>query len=136
MRKYSKVQENYLLAKANLDVLEAQEKEIDRKYIVEHHIVNPDGSIPSVSWMIDDDEIANKAIAECSKIVEDSGLWAQILEARELLKEAEKVLIAYGLSIAPSKERLILEKTVVNNYTTRLKVIDLVLKLDVSTVTV
>ena len=47
---------------------------------------------------------------------------------------AEEVMIAYGLSIAPAGIRATLERGVKENYTIRLKVIDAVFHLDVSTV--
>ena len=46
----------------------------------------------------------------------------------------EEVMIAYGLSIAPAGIRATLERGVKENYTIRLKVIDAVFHLDVSTV--
>ena len=46
----------------------------------------------------------------------------------------EEVMIAYGLSIAPADIRATLERGVKENYTIRLKVIDAVFHLDVSTV--
>jgi hypothetical protein len=58
----------------------------------------------------------------------------QILKARELLKQAENALIAYGLSIAPAREREILSRSAETNYTTRQKIIDLVFRLDTKTV--
>lgn len=132
MRKYSKAQETYMLAKANLEVLEAQEKEIDHNYIIENKIKNPDGSTPKYIYCIDDETVFDKANAECSKITEDSGLWAEILEARELLKEAENLLITWGLSRVkkdlPSKAYETLVKGMKEQYTIRCKLIDLSLK--------
>ena len=46
----------------------------------------------------------------------------------------EEAMIAYGLSIAPAGIRATLERGVKENYTIRLKVIDAVFHLDVSTV--
>ena len=46
----------------------------------------------------------------------------------------EEVMIAYGLSSAPAGIRATLERGVKENYTIRLKVIDAVFHLDVSTV--
>jgi len=133
-RKFAPVQKAYMLAKANLETLEAHEKKIDRQYIVDNGIKNPDGSIPELIYCIEDESVFEKANAECSAIVETSGLWSEILEARELLKSEEK-LIEYGLSIAPAYEREILTKAVKTNYSVRLKIIDLVFRLDTSTVT-
>ena len=82
-KSYNQIQKNYMTAKANLEALEELERKIERQYIAAHNIVNPDGSIPRASWAIEDDEIADKAIEECGKIVEASGLWAKILQARD-----------------------------------------------------
>ena len=43
-------------------------------------------------------------------------------------------MIEYGLSLAPSNVRATLEKGARANYTTRQKIIELVLRLDTSTV--
>lgn len=50
------------------------------------------------------------------------------------LEAAEDAMIAYGLSIAPAGIRDTLERGVKENYTIRLKVIDAVFRLDVSSV--
>jgi hypothetical protein len=133
-RIYNTPQKIYMMAKANLEVLNDAEKEIDKKYIAENNIINPDGSIPCATYAIEDDAIADKAIDDVGKILADSGLWAKILEARKDLKTAEDNLVEYGLSIAPKKERDILTKSAKTNYTIRQKIIDLVIRLDVSTV--
>ena len=135
-RIYNKVQEEYLLAKAQLELLEEEENKLEQKFIIEKGIVNADGSIPVATYAIDDDETADKAIDDFGKLVVDCGLWAKILKARETLKAAESNLVEYGLSIAPKKEREILEKAARTNYTVRRKIIDLVIKLDARTVTV
>ena len=130
-RNYSRAQETYLLAKANLEVLETQEKELERNYIVDNGIKGSDGTIPEYIYCIDDETVFDKANAEFSKIVEDSGLWAKILEAREFLKEAEQNMIVWGLNRVkkdlPAKAYETLLKGM-KEYTTRCKLIDLSLK--------
>ena len=123
-----------MLAKANLDALEEIEADIERKYIAEHNIINADGTTPTRIFCIDDDATFEKANAESAELPEMKANFKDVLEARDLLDEAENGLVAYGLSIAPEKERTVLEKAAVTNYTTRRKIIDLVLRLDVSTV--
>ena len=123
-----------MLAKANLDALEEVEADIERRYIAEHNIVNPDGSTPQRIFCIDDDATFEKANAESTELPEMKANFKEVLEARDLLEEAENGLIAYGLSIAPEAERAVLEKAAATNYTTRCKLIDITLKLDVSTV--
>ena len=130
----NRIQESYMLAKANLEALEETKLEIERKYMTDLGIKNVDGSTPECLWRIDDDATFETANAAVEKMLEDNGLWAEILEARELLEAAEDRLIKYGLSLAPAREREILTSAVKANYTTRLKVLDLALRLDVSTV--
>ena len=72
--------------------------------------------------------------ADTAAKIEGSGLWADILAAEESIKAAEDAMIAYGLSIAPAGIRDTLERGVKENYTIRLKVIDAVFRLDVSSV--
>ena len=128
------IQEAYMMAKAILETLEAEEKQLEHQYIIDNGITNSDGSIPEAIYCVDDEAIFDKANEEESKMVEDSGLWAKILAAREALKAAENNMVEYGLSIAPAKVREVLSKEAQTNYTTKQKLIDLVLKLDVSTV--
>ncbi len=130
----NKAQESYMIAKAYLETLEGMKKDIERKYIADHNIVNSDGSTPDQIYCIDDEAVFDVANLECSELPESKSNWQDILVAREALKIAEAKLIGYGLSIAPAREREVLTKAVKENYTTRLKVINLVLKLDVSTV--
>jgi len=135
----NKQQKTYMLAKANLQTLEDQEREIERQYIINNNITNENGSIPDQIFMIDNEEIFDKANQEISEIIENNGLWDQILDARENLKQAEESLIEYGLNIIPTcfiGEKATLQKAVKTNYTTRQKIIDLVFKLDTSTVAV
>jgi hypothetical protein len=134
-RQYNQPQEAYLLAKANLEILEEKEKEVNRRYILGHNIKNPGGSIPEDVYCIEDEDTFNAANTGTSKIIEESGLWVEILQAREMLKAAENNLINYGLSIIPGKsERATLQKAAADNYTTRLKIIELTLKLDMTTI--
>ena len=128
-------QRAYMLAKAHLQALRNQEAEIERAYIVAQGIHNGDGTIPDRVYCIDDMETFDRANEETAAEIESSGLWADILAAEEALKAAEDVMIAYGLSIAPADIRATLERGVKENYTIRLKVIDAVFHLDVSTVT-
>lgn len=130
----NKVQEAYMKAKARVEAIEAQQEEIEKKYIADHGIVNPDGSIPEKLFCMDDDAAFEKANEECSALIVAAGLEDQHNAARAALKAVEDKLIEYGLSIAPAGVRAVLQKEVKENACTRFKVIDLVFKLDVSTV--
>ena len=123
-----------MLAKAHLQALKDREAEIERAYIIAHSIRNADDTIPERVYCIDNMETFDRAVEATSAEIEGSGLWADILAAEESLKAAEDAMIAYGLSIAPADIRATLERGVKENYTIRLKVIDAVFHLDVSTV--
>lgn len=77
MRKYNKEQKAYIRAKEALEILEAEEKVMEEEYVKSLGVINEDGSIPTRTWAIDDDEIAEKAIEDFGKIEEESGLWGK-----------------------------------------------------------
>ena len=134
----NKQQKAYLQAKAVLETLEQQEMELEYKYILDNNITNEDGSIPRHIIAIDNDEAFDKANNEIARMTEESGLWKKILDAREILKQAENDLIEYGLSIIPTahaNEKETLTIAAKTDYTVRRKIIDLVFRLDTSTVT-
>lgn len=131
----NKQQKAYMRAKAALETLETMEHEMEEDFVKSLGVTNEDGSIPSRTWMIDNDEIAEKAIEDFGKIVEDFGLWEKLKKAKEDFKIAEEALVQYALSIIPfPKERATLTKAVKTSIKYREEVIEMVLKLDVSTV--
>lgn len=137
MRKASttnSAQRAYMVAKAHLQALRDREAEVEKAYIVAKGIRNADDTIPERVYCIDDAETFERASEETAAEIEGSGLWSDILAAEKQLKAAEDAMIAYGISIAPAGIRATLERGVKENYTIRLKVIDAVFRLDVSTV--
>lgn len=128
------IQKQYMIAKAYLEALEAQGKELESKYIKENGIVNADGSVPAYIWCIDDEKVFDKANEEQAKRPEAKELYKKELAAREMLKAAENKLIQYGLSLCPQRERQVLADAAKTNYTARQKIIALTLRLDASTV--
>lgn len=134
MRKYNKEQKAYIETKKALEVLEAEEKALEEKFVKSLGVVNEDGSVPTCTWAIDNDEIADKAIEDFSKIEEESGLWAKILEAKEAHKKAEEALIQFAISLVPfAKERETLKKAA-KTYKYRMEILNNVLRLDASTI--
>lgn len=133
-RSENKFQRSYMIAKARVLEIETQQEQIEKKYIAENGIVNPDGSIPEYLYCIDDDTAFEKANAECGALIIAAGLDAELVSARAALKVAEDCLISYGLSLAPAGVRATLENAVQWNAVTREKVLDLAFRLDVSTV--
>ena len=132
----NKTQKAYMIAKARVQEIESRQEEIERKYIADKGIVNPDGSVPEYVWCMDDDAAFDKANEEVSALIAAAGLESEAKAARAALKSAEDRLIAYGLSLAPAGVRATLERGVKQNADTRQKVIDLTFKLDASTVNV
>ena len=122
----NKQQVAYMKAKAALETLETMEHEMEEDFVRSLGITNADGSIPSRTWMIDNDEIAEKAIEDFGKIVEDSGLWEKIKNAKDDFKVAEEIPF--------QKEREILARAAKTNIKYREEIVETVLKLDVSTV--
>ena len=134
-RTTNKQQKAYMKAKAALETLETMEHEMEEDFVKSLGVTNEDGSIPSRTQMIDNDEIAEKAIEDFGKIVEDFGLWEKLKKAKEDFRIAEEALVQYALSIIPfQKERETLTKAVKTSIKYREQVVEMVLKLDVSTV--
>ena len=134
MKQISAEQRVYMLAKAHLEALESEHAEMERRYIASQGIINSDGTIPEAIYCIDDEKTFERINYEFSVLPENIAHWEKILEAKRMLKQAEQRLIDYGLSLDPAREREILAKSAATNYTTRKKIIDLVLMLDASTV--
>jgi len=127
-------QKDYAIATAVVQEIEEAIAKVEREYIMTQGITTSDGSIPAYVYCIDNDEmfeIANQAI---SKKVIDLGLEDKLNKAKEILHEAEESLMNYGVSIAPEILRDTLLKGIKENYRIRCKMLDLVFKLDTSTV--
>ena len=130
----NKFQRAYMIAKARVQEIESQQEEIEKNYIADNGIVNPDGSTPEFLWCMDDDAAFDKANEAVAALISAAGLESGLNAARDALKAAEDRLIAYGLSLAPASVRATLERGVKQNATIRQKVIDATYRLDVSTV--
>jgi hypothetical protein len=130
-------QKNYLLAKAYLEALEGELAEEERRFITEYHIKNCDGTIPERIYMIEDNEVFDKANEKFSAWRVREGKEKEMMDARTLLKEAEKNLLEYALSLSlslPTSAKSVLESAAEKDYCVRQKIIDLALRLDTSTV--
>jgi len=130
----NKTQREYMDAKAHVKALKERKKELEQAYISAHGIVNPDGSTPDRIYCIDDETAFDKANVEFSSEMAARGFDDEYEAARNRLKAAEDNLIKYGLSIVPAGIRDTLAEGAKSNGTVRQKLIDLVLRLDVSTV--
>lgn len=111
-RTTNKYQKAYMTAKARVQEIESRQEAIEKKYISDNDIVNPDGSVPEFLYCMEDDAAFEKANDECAALISAAGLETELLSARSALKIAEDHLIAYGLSLAPAGVRATLEKAV------------------------
>lgn len=134
-RKYSNPQKLYMIAKANLEVIENEHNASETAFIKSKGITNPDGTTPELLYMIEDGTEMETMGAEFDEIPEIKQMWMDILAAREALKIAEAELIDYALNVVPipQKIKVILTESAKTSYTTRQKVIDIVMDLDVTT---
>lgn len=130
----NETQRAYMVAKARLQALEEQAADIEKEYISANGIRNEDGTIPEHIYCIDDTETFDRANEETVAQIVACGLEADINAAKAALTKAEDGMIAYGISIAPPSIRATLERGVKESYATRQKMIDMVFRLDVSTV--
>ena len=133
-RTTNKFQRAYMAEKARVEAVKAQQEAIEKKYIADNRIVNPDGTTPELIYCMEDDAAFEKANKECSALIVAAGLEDELNVARDALKYAEDRLISYSLSLAPTGVRVALEKAVQQNAATRAKVLDLAFRLDASTV--
>lgn len=129
----NRIQENYMKAKALVETIRFSMEELERQYIADNGIVNPDGSVPELIYCMDDEAAFDKANEEFSAVMVSAGFEAKSNAARDALRVAEDRLIEYGLSIAPAKIREVLQRGIKENACTRMKIIDITFKLDVST---
>ena len=130
----NKAQRDYLGAKARFEALVARQKEMEQAYIAAHGITNPDGGTPERIYCIDDDAIFEKANEEFSAEIVACGLEAEYDAARAALRAAEDQLIEYGFSLVPVGIRGTLEQAAKVKRAVRQQLLDLTLRLDVSTV--
>lgn len=134
-RRFCKPQQFYMIAKANLEVVEKSHHAAEIAFIKSKGIVNPDGMTPEWIYRIEDEAAMEAVGVEFDEVPENKRMWEEILAARETLKTAEENLLDYALNVVPipEKEKAVLTESVKTNYTIRKKLIDAVMKLDVST---
>ena len=134
-KQFKNICEKVLIAKAHLQTLEEIHLEAEKQFIIDNKIVNSDGKVPQRFFMMDNETEMEKQCIMFEEIPENQQQWLEIIEAKRILKEAEQNLIDYALNIIPlpQKEKQVLENGAKTNYTIRQKIIDLVMKLDVST---
>lgn len=132
-RKYNREQKEYIETKKALEALEAleaREKEMEAAFVKNLGVVNEDGTVPSRTWAIDDDSIADQAIDDFGALVEDCGLWAELCKAKEEFQAAEEKLVNYAISLVPCRREREILTTSASNLKYRIKIIETVMKFD------
>lgn len=129
----NEIRRDYITAKSRVEHLIWRIEVMEHEYIKKHDIVNPDGEIPGRIFRILDNEIFRTANLEISAKIVAYGLDDEYNAALKTLKKAENRLLGYGLSVVPKSMRNILERGM-KDYTMRQEMIDLVMRMDISTV--
>ena len=95
-RTTNKIQREYMAAKALVQTLEEQEKQMEQAYIAAHGIVNPDGTTPERIYCIMDEAVFDEANKKSAAEIAACGLEAEYNDARAALIAAEDRLIEYS----------------------------------------
>jgi len=119
--KMNSIQENYIIAKATLEAVKEVQHEKYNAFLLLKGITMDDVDKNNFEALSAEYDVFAK------EEIENTGL------AMENVKMAEEGLIQFGLSIAPVKIRTELENGIEKFYIKRKEFIDLILKLDVST---
>jgi hypothetical protein len=122
----NKVQKNYMVSKAALKAIEAVMAEKELKFL------QSKGRMENHIWAIEDEAAFDLLNVEFAATVED--LDADYTAARLALKAAETALIEYALSISPVGIRETLRRGSKNKIAIREQLIDVVMRLDTSTI--
>ena len=97
-RTTNKIQREYMAAKALVQTLEEQEKQMEQAYIAAHGIVNPDGTTPERIYCIMDEAVFDEANKKSAAEIAACGLEAEYNDARAALIAAEDRLIEARVS--------------------------------------
>ena len=127
----NKQQKEYALARARAEALAETMNENEAQFIREQGITNPDGSTPEHLYMIEDEEVFNKAVDDFR--LSPLNLYDEHNTAVKELTQAEDALIDYALSITPPGIRPALQ-TGRKQYKIRQQLIDAAFRLDTRTV--
>lgn len=125
------VQKRYAIAKAAAEAADKQQLENTKEFIRNSGYKNPDGSVPTALWMIDDCDIFLRLCDEFE--VSPLNIYSTVNETMRALEKAEDELIDYALSLVPASVADTLRKHR-RDAATRQKMIDAAFRLDTSTV--
>jgi hypothetical protein len=122
----NQVQKNYMEAKAALKAIETELAKKELKFL------QGKGRKEAHIWMIEDETIFDLLNVEFSATTE--ALDTDYTTARQALKTTESALIEYALSLSPAGIRETLRRGSKNQIAIREQLIDVVIRLDTSTV--
>ena len=124
------IQKRYAEAKAVCDAVAQEQKENEAKFIQVSGYKNPDGSVPKVLYQIEDDSEFDRLCEEYE--ASPLNVCERLVEAEQVLRDAENKVIDFGLSLAPQNVREVLgaRRDVVS---VREKLIDFAFRLDTRT---
>lgn len=125
------VQNNYIVATVILKTVEEEEREFEKNYCsIKGYNVNK-------IYALDDIEEFDKANDELAALEQQNGLWDRVCDAREKQKAAEEHLINYALSIIPFNNlKNTLRHGANTNWKIRQNIINLVMRLDIASISV
>jgi hypothetical protein len=122
----NRVQRNYIVSRAALEAIEAVMAEKELQFL------RSKGRTENHVWAIEDEAVFDLLNVEFCVSIED--IDADYEAARLALRAAENALIEYALSITPDKIRETLRQGSNTQTAIRKKMINVVMKLDTSTV--
>lgn len=127
----NKQQREYAKAKAIAELTEQEHNKRMTQFISESGYINPDGTIPTELWKIENDKVFEFLCDKWDNSPFNN--YSEVQKTQKALREAEEKLIDYALSIAPQPVVDVLNQ---NRYRwdIREKLLDLAFKLDTTTV--
>lgn len=131
MGRLQELRDNYMDIKRTLCGLEKIENEIEKKYIMDHNILNANGRLPTCITEIEDNFAYKLATDECRKQMNGCGLYELRNLLKVLLKTTEDHILHCGLLILSRDFPELAEKLKTdaeNNITTRDILFDVILK--------
>ena len=122
----------YLAALANYDAIDAASAQAEADFLAASGAKDASGQTPARLFMIAELDEFERLCTEFENSPFNLANDLQI--AAQLLTAAEEALLAWALDLAPEPIRAVLAKGISDSCATRKKLIDLALRLDVSTV--
>lgn len=129
-RLVTQIQHEYMLAKMQSDQASERYSALEAAYILEHKIVNPDGTIPKEFGEIADEDAALKAALDFEDQYGKSDESLQLVQAWIAMWKAGDKAVSLALAFMPEQKNQELEEATKMDIHTRHKAIDLIMGLD------